>query len=275
MVVSGNVTQHRRNRMFLRQNRRGREDSGLLGLLLQSLHRVPILRPSMSWLIDFWRSSIGGKVTMAVTGVLLFGFVVAHLLGNLQLLAGAEAINAYAQFLQSKPGLLWTARIGLLAVFVVHVVTAVRLSRTNKLARPVPYAKEDTVQASFASRSMVLSGVSLLVFVVYHLLHFTFGVTNPEHFAKKGINAGGHDVNAMVTSSFSVPAIAIAYAVFQLVLFLHLSHGLQSFAQTLGLNHGRYTPLVQKLSFVLAALVAGGNILLSLSVLAGIVKVAP
>lgn len=225
----------------------------------------------MTWLFDFWRSSIGGKVTMAVTGLLLFGFVVAHLLGNLQLLAGPDAINSYAAFLQSKQGLLWVARIGLLAIFVLHIATAIRLSRANKAARPVPYAREATLQATFASRSMLLSGLSLLVFVVYHLLHFTLGVTNPEHFARKGDH---HDVYAMVTASFANPAIAAAYAVFQLVLFFHLKHGIQSLAQTLGLNHGRYTPMIQKLSFLLAALVAGGNALLALSVLTGIVKVA-
>lgn len=228
----------------------------------------------MTWLFDFWRSSIGGKVTMAITGLLLFGFVVAHLLGNLQLFAGPEKLNAYAKMLADTGVLLWVARIGLLAVFVVHVVTAIRLSRANRSARPVAYRHEDTVQATFASRSMVWSGLSLLGFVVYHLLHFTLGVTNPEHFARKGSGAGGHDVYAMVTASFAVPAIAIAYAALQIVLFLHLRHGIQSLAQTLGLHHGRLTPLIGKLSVLLAALVAGGNLLLALSVQLGLVKVA-
>ena len=229
----------------------------------------------MTWLLDFWRSSIGGKVTMAITGALLFGFVVAHLLGNLLLLSGPEAINAYAKWLAEKGYLLWLARIGLLAVFVLHVVTAIRLSRANRQARPVAYVNQSTVQATFASRSMVLSGLTLLVFVVYHLLHFTFGVTNPEHYARKGLDAGGHAVYAMVTASFSVPGISIAYVVFQIVLFLHLRHGIQSFMQTLGLSHDRYTPLVRALSVVLAAFVAGGNIVLALSVLTGIVGGTP
>lgn len=226
----------------------------------------------MTWLCDFWRSSIGGKVTMAVTGLLLFGFVVAHLLGNLQLLKGPEAINSYAKMLHDLGPLLWVARIGLLAIFVLHVVTAIRLSRANQAARPVRYAKEATMQASFASRSMVLSGLTLLVFVVYHLLHFTLGVTNPEHFQKKATGAGGFDVHAMVTTSFANPGIAIAYVASQVVLFLHLSHGVQSLAHTLGLHHARYTPMIKKLSFLLALLIAGGNSLLALSVLAGIVK---
>jgi succinate dehydrogenase / fumarate reductase, cytochrome b subunit len=228
----------------------------------------------MTWLCDFWRSSIGGKVTMAVTGLLLFGFVVAHLLGNLQLLKGPDAINAYAKMLHDLGPLLWVARIGLLAIFLLHVVTAIRLSRANKSARPVAYSKDATMQATFASRSMVLSGMTVLVFVIYHLLHFTLGVTNPEHHAKKLAGAQGHDVYAMVTTSFANPGIAAAYVLSQVVLFLHLSHGIQSLAQTLGIHHGRYTPMIKKLSFLLAALIAGGNALLALSVLLGIVKVA-
>ena len=229
----------------------------------------------MTWLFGFWRSSIGGKVTMAITGLLLFGFVIAHLLGNLQLLGAPALINDYAKFLASKPALLWTARIGLFAVFVLHVATAIRLASQNRKARPVAYAREGTLQATYASRSMVLTGLSLLAFVIYHLLHLTLGVTNPEHFAKKAAGHDGHDVHAMVTASFANPAIACAYAAFQLVLFFHLKHGIQSLAQTLGLNHARYTPVIEKLSLLLAAVVAGGNLLLSLSVMAGIVKVAP
>jgi succinate dehydrogenase / fumarate reductase cytochrome b subunit len=229
----------------------------------------------MSWLFDFWRSSIGGKVAMAITGVLLFGFVVAHLTGNLLLFAGADAINAYAKWLADKGALLWVARGGLLFVFLLHVVTGIRLARTNRLARPVAYASEATVAATFASRSMVFSGLTLLVFILYHLLHFTFGVTNPDHFARKAMRAEGHDVFSMMTASFSVPAIAIAYAAAQIGLFLHLRHGIQSFAQTLGLRHARWTPLIETLSLVIAALIAIGNATLALSVLTGIVKVMP
>jgi succinate dehydrogenase / fumarate reductase cytochrome b subunit len=227
----------------------------------------------MTWLTGFWRSSIGGKVTMAVTGVLLFGFVVAHLLGNLQLLAGPEKINDYAKWLHDRGSLLWIARIGLLAVFVLHVATGIRLARANKLARPVAYAKEATMVATFASRSMLFTGLSLLAFLVYHLAHFTFGAVGGD-YAKKAAGADGFDVYAMVTSGFANPAVVLAYVAFQVVLYLHLAHGIQSFAQTLGLNHARYTPMIQKLSYALAALVAGGNVLLALSVLTGVVKVA-
>lgn len=224
---------------------------------------------------EFWRSSIGAKVTMAVTGLVLFGFVVAHLIGNLQFLMGADKINAYAKMLADSAALLWLARGVLLVAFVLHVVTGLRLARRNRSARPVAYRKEDTVAATFASRSMVFSGLTLLAFVVYHLLHFTFGVTNPEHFARKGMGAGGHDVHAMMVSSFAVPAIAIAYAAFQIVLYLHLRHGVQSMAQTLGFHHGRYTPWVRTLSVLIAIAIAGGNALLALSVQIGLVRAAP
>ncbi len=228
----------------------------------------------MTQALPFWQSSIGGKVTMAVTGVLLFLFVVAHLLGNLQLFAGPQALADYAHFLHSKGALLWGARIGLLAVFALHLATGLRLAAANKRARPVAYAREATLQATFASRSMVLSGLSLLVFVVYHLLHFTLGAVHSSDFALRAAGHGGFDVAAMVTASFGHPAIAIFYAAAQIVLFLHLRHGLQSFAQTLGLNHGRWTPIVQKLSLLLAALVAGGNAVLALSVQLGLVAPA-
>ncbi len=225
----------------------------------------------MSWVSDFLRSSIGGKVTMAVTGALLFLFVVAHLIGNLQLLLPPQALADYAHFLHSKGALLWVARISLLAIFGLHIATGLRLAAANKAARPVPYAANATLQASFASRSMVLSGLSLLVFVVYHLLHFTLGVVHQQDYARRAQRFDGFDVHAMVTASFSHPAVAIAYAAAQIVLFLHLRHGLQSFAQTLGFHHGRWTPMVQMVATLVAALIAGANALLALSVQLGLV----
>lgn len=223
----------------------------------------------MTWVQDFWRSSIGGKTTMAVTGVLLFLFVIAHLLGNLQIFAGPKALNDYAKMLHDLGPLLWVARIGLLAIFALHVITAIRLSKANKAARPVAYAKESTVQASFASRSMLFSGLSLLAFVVYHLMHFTIGAVHADDVVLKGAD---FNVYAMVVASFSRMPVVIAYVAFQVLLFLHLNHGLQSFAQTLGWNHARYTPMVKSLSSVLAAAIAGGNILIALAPMLGLVQ---
>jgi succinate dehydrogenase / fumarate reductase cytochrome b subunit len=230
----------------------------------------------MTWLSSFWRSSIGGKVTMAVTGLMLFGFVVMHLLGNLQLFAGADKLNAYAKWLHDLGPLLWVARIGLLAIFVLHVATAIRLSRSNRAARPVAYQRPNTVQASMASRSMVLSGFSVLAFLIYHLAHFTFEVEAITPAFVRMVDVDGapaKDVYAMVTKSFDSWEIVAAYAAFQIVLFLHLSHGMQSLAQTLGLQHKRYTPMIKTLSYVLALAIAGGNMLLALSVKLGLVEV--
>jgi len=214
---------------------------------------------------------------MAVTGLMLFGFVVGHLIGNLQLLGGPDPINKYAKMLHDLGPLLWVVRFGLLAVFSMHVVTRIRLARQNRLARPVPYSRQATIEASYASRSMVLTGVSTLAFVVYHLLHFTVDVTslNPAYEALRDLDGEQvKNVYGMVVASFSAPGIAIAYIAFQIVLFFHLAHGVQSLAQTLGLHHARYTPMIRKLSWLIAAAVAGGNIFLVLAVLTGIVPAA-
>ena len=125
------------------------------------------------------RSSLGGKYIMALTGLALIGFVVAHMSGNLLIYAGRDALNSYAAALKDRPALLWPARLGLLAVFVIHIVLGIRLTRQNSSARPVRYIYEDTLQASWASRHMLLTGLVLLAFTIYHLAHFTFGVIVP------------------------------------------------------------------------------------------------
>lgn len=224
----------------------------------------------MSWLLDCWRTSIGGKVTMAVTGLLLFLFVLGHLLGNLQLLQGADAINAYAHWLKGHPLLLWPARLGLLAVFALHVATGVRLARENRMARPVPYTRKGYRQADLASRSMVWTGLTVLAFVVYHLLHFTMGITNPDHFAR--VDAlGRHDVYGMVVAGFATPGIALVYVAANVILFLHLAHGARSLVQTLGLDRLAASRPVRAGCWLLAGVLAGGNVLLALSVLTGVV----
>ncbi len=118
-------------------------------------------------------SSLGKKYLMALSGCALFLFVIAHLLGNLQIFLGPEALNRYGHFLQTTPELLWPARLGLMALVVVHIVCAVKLTAENRAARPVPYAQHEIVAASYASRTMMMSGLILAAFIVYHLLHFT------------------------------------------------------------------------------------------------------
>jgi len=192
---------------------------------------------------------------MAITGIVLVLFIIGHLLGNLQIFAGYEAFNAYAEFLHSKPALIWAARIVVFIAFVLHVTTAFQLRAVNTEARPVSYTKEDTVQATIASRSMMVSGVLLLIFIVFHLLHFTFGKVLPEHFDKLD-PVGHHDIYSIVILSFQNNYIAGTYVIIMVLLGLHLSHGLSSIFQTLGFNHPKYTPLISKLGVVIAWLFA-------------------
>jgi succinate dehydrogenase / fumarate reductase, cytochrome b subunit len=225
----------------------------------------------MNMLVRPALSSLGSKYVMAVTGLGLTLFVLAHMAGNLLIFAGPDALNAYAHGLEEHPGLLWTARIGLLAIFVVHIVLGVRLTWTNTAARPVRYAYEDTVRASWASRHMLLTGLVVLAFVVYHLLHFTFGVTDPKGF--KGNIAhdpkGHADVAGMVVGGFSQPAVALVYVVAQLLLGLHLWHGASSWFQSLGLNGRGYDRFVHRVGPVIAAVVILGNCSIPLAILSG------
>jgi len=207
---------------------------------------------------------------MAASGIALFGFLVAHMAGNLLVFRGQQAMNDYAFFLKHSPFLLWGARLGLLAVFALHVAVGVRLWRQNRAARPEPYVREATVQASFASRSMLMSGLVVAAFLVYHLAHFTLGGIQGQNFELHD-PAGRHDVFAMVVLGFRNPLVTLSYVVAVLLLGLHLSHGLQSLFQSLGLRHRRYSPLIQLAAPVVAALLVAGFLAVPLSILLGIV----
>ena len=218
--------------------------------------------------LRIYASSIGAKAVVAVTGLLLFGFVMAHLLGNLQLWEGREAMNGYAAFLQSQGPLLWVMRGGLLGVFVVHIATAARLVWRNRGARPTPYAREATVKATWASRHMLLSGLVVLAFVIYHLLHFTFHVG-----VDVGVDAVGRpDVYGMVVAGFQNPLIAISYVFAMLLLGVHLIHATRSLFQTFGWDHTLISPLVRWGAPALTLLIVAGNVALPFSVLLGFVK---
>jgi len=222
----------------------------------------------MSWILRFWKSSIGGKLTMAATGLMLFGFVVGHLTGNLLVFRGAEAMNDYAAFLQSKPGFLWTARIGLLAVVAVHIATAISLTRANKAARPVAYAKQESQVSSMASRSMMLTGATLGAYVVFHLAHLTWGLILGDHYALTDAD-GRHDVYSMLVLGFRQPLISLLYLAAMALLGLHLRHGVTSFFQTIGFNHSRYNGMLDRLGIAVAALIFGGYAAIPLSIMAG------
>jgi succinate dehydrogenase / fumarate reductase cytochrome b subunit len=225
----------------------------------------------MNLLLRPVRTSVGSKFVMALTGLVLIAFVLAHMAGNLLIFRGKEALNDYAHALATSPVLLWTARIGLLTVFVIHVVLGIRLTRQNMAARPVRYVHEDTVQASWASRHMLLTGLVILAFVIYHLLHFTFGVINPDDFKKplQDPKADYYDVAGMVVASFRQPLISWTYVVAQVFLGLHLWHGAGSWLQSLGLNRPNLQPYVHGFGLAVAVLVLVGNCSIPLAILYG------
>lgn len=225
----------------------------------------------MSVAIPLPRTTVGSKVVVALTGTGLLGFVIFHMLGNLQIFLGPDAINSYAHFLKSKPALLWTGRLGLLALFVLHVAVALNLRRRNAAARPIRYVYEHTEEASWASRSMVLTGLVILAFLLYHLAHFTLGWTNPDHFHLRDA-LDRHDVYGMTVRGFQNPLISGLYVVAQVFLFLHLSHGAASILQTLGLNGPQYDTRIRLLGWVVALVILLGNVSMPLAVLVGIVQ---
>jgi succinate dehydrogenase / fumarate reductase cytochrome b subunit len=223
----------------------------------------------MSRLIALLRSSVGRKVLMAVTGAALIGFLVVHLLGNLYVLQGREALNAYAAWLKGLP-LLWPARLGLLAAFGLHTWLGISLARENRAARSTPYAQplDEPARVRFVSRSMALSGLVILAFVVFHLAHFTFGAVHPEAYDR--IDARGrHDVYAMVVAGFRNPWIVATYVTAMLLLGLHLGHAGQSFLQTLGIRYEYANRLVKRAGLALVAAIVIGNLALPTLVFLG------
>jgi succinate dehydrogenase / fumarate reductase, cytochrome b subunit len=215
---------------------------------------------------SFLGSTIGKKIVMASTGVVLFGFVLAHMVGNLQLYLGSEALDQYAVFLREflHGGGLWIARAVLLACAVLHVWAAASLTLADRAARPVGYREWEPRESTWSSRTMRWSGVVLLVFIVYHLLDLTFGVVNPAF-------EEGRIYHNVVASFRSVP-VSLFYIVAMLLLWSHLRHGVWSMLRTLGLSHPRYEQLADRLAGVFATIVVAGNVSFPLAVLFGVVE---
>lgn len=215
-------------------------------------------------MLSFYRSTIGKKFVVATTGLVMFGFVVGHLAGNLQIFAGAQKINDYAAFLKATPPVLWGTRIVLLLAIVLHVIATVQLSRRNRRGRPVGYAQKRNDDSPFASRVMLVSGVVLLAYIVYHLLHLTFGWVHPDF--------DEFDIYGNMVSGFSNPLTVAFYVAGLLSLGLHLVHGVWSVFQTLGLNHPAYNPWRRRFAYAAAVLVTAGYIAIPVAVLAGVVR---
>ena len=213
---------------------------------------------------------------MAVTGLALVGFVIAHLLGNLQIFLGPEPLNRYGHFLQTTPELVWPLRIGLLAMIVLHIVAAIALTRQNRAARPVSYAHFEVVAASYAYRTMFMSGIIIFVFIVYHLLHVTVQVpqinfTNQDFRALEDAKQR-HDIYAMMVTGYRQPLVSGFYVLGIALLSLHLSHGISSLFQSLGLSNRYYGRFLDQLAMVLAIAIFVGYVSIPAAVLMGFVK---
>jgi succinate dehydrogenase / fumarate reductase, cytochrome b subunit len=212
----------------------------------------------MSIVAGIFKSSLGRKYIMAGTGVLLLLFVVGHLIGNLQVFGPPELINQYAHFLQSKPLMVWGARLGLLVIVALHITTAIQLSAANKAARPVGYAGGEAYGSTWQSRYMLVSGLVILAFIVYHLAHFTVrlpAINGVGDFTKLTTELHGQtvpDVYAMMILGFQVWWVAAFYLVAQALLFIHLGHGISSAFQSFGLRDHVWWPRIQLLAKVVS-----------------------
>lgn len=204
----------------------------------------------MGWVRTFYQSTIGKKIVMALTGIILVGFVAGHMAGNLLVFKGPEAMNAYAELLKSSGALLWTVRLVLLASVGLHIHAAWTLTLLNRAARPARYDRQVRQSSTFSALSLRVGGVLLLVFVVFHLLHLTVGSAHPAFSATDAYN------NVLI--GFSVPAVAAFYVLAMVALGLHLHHGVWSLFQTLGWNHPHVNPARRRLAAVLAVVISVG-----------------
>lgn len=223
------------------------------------------------WLQRFWTSSIGAKATMAITGAVLYGFAIVHMLGNLNVFLGKEAMNDYGAMLHAIPEVLWGARIVLLSCVVLHIVSFLMVYRRSSAARPVQYAKKANKASTLYSRTMKISGVTFLIYIVIHLLNLTAGVWHPGGtFLMQNDHAP--DAYHNLTTLLSVPWMALLYIVCNVQLGFHLWHGSFSLFKTLGMSGERQLGLARKVSWALSTAVAGGNVLIALAIVAGLVK---
>ncbi|HKW33837.1 MAG TPA: succinate dehydrogenase cytochrome b subunit [Candidatus Acidoferrum sp.] len=216
--------------------------------------------------LRFWDTTVGKKAVMAVTGFILFGFIVGHLLGNLQIYEPPEKINHYSEMLRSMPSLLWGTRIILLVSVLLHIWASFALWRLQRAARPVAYVKKANLHSTYASRTMMWSGPIILAFVIYHLLNFTFGTVHP------GGPFDEHNVYNNVVTGFQFWPSSVFYIIAMIMLCYHLHHGLWSMFQSLGFTHPAYTPWIQRSAKVVAILIAIGFISIPVAVLAGFIK---
>jgi succinate dehydrogenase / fumarate reductase cytochrome b subunit len=226
------------------------------------------------FLSEFYHSSVGKKIIVAITGVVLILFVIGHLLGNLQIFLGPDWINGYSQHLRDLGPLLWLIRVFLLVTVIVHIYVTIRLAIDNRRARPEPYVDRNYVKATFASRHMVMSGLIVLGFIIYHLAHFTVRVTDRRFGLLKVDPLGHYDVYSMMVYGFQSYLVSGFYVLGLFLLTLHLSHGSSSFFQSLGLNNKRLTPRLAIGGRIFAWLLFVGYTSIPVAILLGLVKPA-
>lgn len=232
---------------------------------------APARKFSKNPFIAFYQSSIGRKFVVAVTALILVLYVLAHLLGNLQIFLGPDRINNYSKFLHDLGPILWVARIVLIVAFVTHIVATIQLARENRLAKPQKYAVAGYTRSTLASRTMVVSGLIVLCFVIYHLLQFTLEVTDPR-FHDLRDSVGRHDVYRMLILGFGNPLVSLFYVLGLFLLANHLSHGMASMVQTVGINNRKIAATVSTGGRTLAWLVFAGYVSIPVTILLGIIK---
>lgn len=221
-------------------------------------------RPSSP--VTFWQSTNGKKVIMAVTGCMMFLFVIGHMLGNLQMFEAPEHINAYGHFLHNLGELLWIERGIMLLAIGLHITVTIQLALRSNAARPVGYSRKQAINSSYASRTMYWSGPIVLAFIIFHLLQFTAGVLHPQATFTQG------EVYSNVVSGFKVWWVSLWYIIAVGLLCLHLSHGIWSMFQSVGLGHKRHTVLMKKAAQAIAILIFLGYSSIPISVYLGFIK---
>lgn len=226
-------------------------------------------------LVALWESTIGKKFVMAITGIILFGYVVLHLWGNLKIFDGAKTINNWGVFLRvfgdpvfARSQVLWLIRVFLGVCLLLHIVAAYQLTRRDWASRPIGYAKWKSQESTYASRTMRWGGIFILLFIIYHMLDLTTGTLHPSNY---GAFQEGQIYSNLV-GDFRNWFIALIYVLAVSVLGLHLFHGIWSFFQTLGLNNSRSNRMWRNLATIVAVVLTIGNIAIPVSVLTGIIK---
>jgi succinate dehydrogenase / fumarate reductase, cytochrome b subunit len=229
---------------------------------------------SRGFISEFCHSSVGRKMVVAATGVILILFVIGHLVGNLQIFLGPEWINAYSQHLRDLGPLLWLIRLFLLTAVSLHIYFTILLAIENRRARPEQYRDRNYVKASWASRHMVMSGLVVLAFIIFHLLHFTARKFNPQFPLLKLDPLNRYDVYSMMVYGFQNVYISVFYIVGLFLLTLHLTHGSSSFFQSLGFTNQRLTPKLAIAGRIFAWLLFIGYLSIPIAVLLGFIKPA-